>query len=146
MRSYLDWGGTSKRPQMLITDWREVPTWSEFEILKARFEKLGVPVELADPRDLQFDGKQLTANGKKIDLVYRRVLMNDIVTRAAECKALVDAVAANENARCLRRSVVGDRPAPVAILGAEWSLSASDDPCGAMSQFVKWPGQEQPKC
>lgn len=93
--SYLDWGGTSKRPQMLITDWREVPTWSEFEILKVRFEKLGVPVELADPRDLQFDGKQLTANGKKIDLVYRRVLMNDIVTRAAECKALVDAVAAN---------------------------------------------------
>jgi hypothetical protein len=93
--SYLDWGGTSKRPQMLITDWREVPTWSEFEILQARFEKLGVPVELADPRDLQFDGKQLRANGKKIDLVYRRVLMNDIVARSAESKALVDAVAAN---------------------------------------------------
>jgi hypothetical protein len=95
MTSYLDWGGTSKRPQMLITDWREVPTWTEFEILKERFEKLGVPVELADPRELQFDGKELTARGKKIDLVYRRVLMNDIVARAAECKALVDAVAAN---------------------------------------------------
>jgi hypothetical protein len=95
MSSYLDWGGTSKRPQMLITDWREVPTWTEFEILKERFEKLGVPVELADPRELQFDGKELTARGKKIDLVYRRVLMNDIVARAAECKALVDAVAAN---------------------------------------------------
>jgi hypothetical protein len=95
MTSYLDWGGTSKRPQMLITDWREVPTWTEFEILKERFEKLGVPVELADPRELQFDGKELTARGKKIDLVYRRVLMNDIVARVAECKALVDAVAAN---------------------------------------------------
>jgi uncharacterized circularly permuted ATP-grasp superfamily protein len=95
LMSYLDWGGTTKRPQVLITDWREVPTWSEFEILKARFERLGVPVELADPRDLHFDGKHLTANGKKIDLVYRRVLMNDIVARAAECKVLVDAVAAN---------------------------------------------------
>jgi uncharacterized circularly permuted ATP-grasp superfamily protein len=93
--SYLDWGGTTKRPQMLITDWREVPTWTEFEILRERFEKLGVPVELADPRDLQFDGKELRANGKKIDLVYRRVLMNDIVARGPECKALVDAVAAN---------------------------------------------------
>jgi uncharacterized circularly permuted ATP-grasp superfamily protein len=93
--SYQDWGGTSKRPQLLITDWREVPTWSEFEILQARFEKLGVPVELADPRDLQFDGKHLTANGKRIDLVYRRVLMNDIVVRPGECRALVDAVAAN---------------------------------------------------
>src|SRR5262249_26076538 len=93
--SYLDWGGTSKRPQMLITDWREVPTWSEFEILKARFDKMGVPVELADPRDLQFDGRNLIANGKKIDFVYRRVLINDIVARPTDCKALVDAVAAN---------------------------------------------------
>jgi len=93
--AYLDWGGTSKKPQMLITDWREVPTWSEFEILKARFEKMGVPIELADPRDLQFDGKVLFANGKKIDLIYRRVLMNDIVARPAECKPLTDAVAAN---------------------------------------------------
>jgi uncharacterized circularly permuted ATP-grasp superfamily protein len=93
--AYLDWGGSSKKPQMLITDWREVPTWSEFEILQARFEKMGVPVELADPRDLLFDGKALIANGKTIDLVYRRVLMNDIVARPAECKSLVDAVAAN---------------------------------------------------
>jgi len=93
--AYLDWGGTSKKPQMLITDWREVPTWSEFEILQARFEKMGVPVELADPRDLEFDGRSLTANGKKIDLVYRRVLINDIVARPAESKAMVDAVAAN---------------------------------------------------
>jgi hypothetical protein len=95
LMSYLDWGGISKRPQMLITDWREVPTWTEFEILQRRFVEMGMPVELADPRDLQFDGKELTANGKKIDLVYRRVLMNDIVARATECKALVDAVAAN---------------------------------------------------
>ncbi len=103
--SYLDWGGSTKRPQMVITDWREVPTWSEFEILKERFEKMGVPVEIADPRDLVFDGKTLSANGKKIDLVYRRVLINDILARPAECKALVDAYQANavcvaNNFRC----------------------------------------------
>jgi uncharacterized circularly permuted ATP-grasp superfamily protein len=103
--TYLDWGGDSKRPQMLITDWREVPTWSEFEILKSRFERMGVPVEIADPRDLVFDGKTLAAHGKKIDLVYRRVLINDILARPAECKALVDAYQANavcvaNNFRC----------------------------------------------
>ncbi len=103
--SYLDWGGTSIRPQMAIVDWREVPTWSEFEILKKRFEKLRVPVVLADPRDLVFDGKKLTAHGKKIDLVYRRVLINDIVARPKECEALVKAYEANavcvaNNFRC----------------------------------------------
>src|SRR5213595_2878856 len=89
--AYVDWGGESKRPQMAIVDWREVPTWSEFEILKKRFEKLRVPVVLADPRDLVFDGKKLTAHGKKIDFVYRRVLINDIVARPKECEALVKA-------------------------------------------------------
>lgn len=93
--SYAEWGGTSHRPQIVITDWREVPTWSEFAILKARFEKMGVPTEVADPRELVFDGKVLTANGKKIDLVYRRVLINDIVARPGECDALVRAYTAN---------------------------------------------------
>jgi hypothetical protein len=93
--SYLDWGGTSNRPQIAIVDWREVPTWSEFEILKERFEKMGVPVVLADPRDLVFDSKSLAAHDTKIDLVYRRVLINDIVARPKECEALVKAYAAN---------------------------------------------------
>jgi len=93
--SYADWGGTSKSPQIAIVDWQGVPTWSEFEILQARFEKMGVPTVIADPRDLEFDGKSLIADEKKIDLVYRRVLINDIVARPDECSALVRAYAAN---------------------------------------------------
>jgi hypothetical protein len=93
--SYIDWGGMSKRPQIAIVDWKGVPTWSEFEILKARFERMGVPTLVADPRDLTFDGQKLSADGKKIDLVYRRVLMNDIVAKPAECSALVNAYTAN---------------------------------------------------
>ena len=103
--TYIDWGGTSKRPQIAIVDWREVPTWSEFEILQARFEKMGVPTLIAEPRELVFDGKTLAAHGKKIDLLYRRVLINDIVARPKDCEALVNAYAANavcvaNNFRC----------------------------------------------
>jgi uncharacterized circularly permuted ATP-grasp superfamily protein len=103
--TYVDWGGTTKRPQMAIVDWKEVPTWSEFEILQERFEKMGIPVVLADPRELEFDGKRLAAKGKTIDLLYRRVLINDIVAKPAECEALVKAYAAGavcvaNNFRC----------------------------------------------
>jgi hypothetical protein len=93
--SYTDWGGTSKSPQIAIVDWHGVPTWSEFEILRARFEKMGVPTLIADPRELEFDGKSLVAEEKKIDLVYRRALINDIVARPDESSALVRAYAAN---------------------------------------------------
>jgi hypothetical protein len=103
--TYRDWGGTSVQPQMLIVDWKEVPTWSEFEILKERFEAMRVPVVLADPRELEWNGKTLSAKGKKIDLVYRRVLINDIVVRPKECAALVkayeaQAVCVANNFRC----------------------------------------------
>lgn len=93
--SYRDWGGSANPPQIAIVDWEGVPTWSEFEILQVRFEKMGVPTVIADPSQLRFDGQKLTARGKKIDLVYRRVLINDIVAKPAECKALVKAYTAN---------------------------------------------------
>lgn len=93
--SYVAWGGSERPPQIAIVDWEEVPTWSEFEILKSRFEKMGVPTVIADPRELRFDGQKLFTHGKKIDLVYRRVLINDIVAKPAECAALVKAYTAN---------------------------------------------------
>jgi uncharacterized circularly permuted ATP-grasp superfamily protein len=50
---------------------------------------------VADPRELEFDGRRLLAHGRKIDLVYRRVLINDILAKPNECDALVKAYAAN---------------------------------------------------
>ena len=92
--SYREWGGTASPPRMAIVDWREVPTFSEFEILRDAFVALGVPTVICDPRDLECAagaGRGLYANGGQIDLVYRRVLINDIVARNGECRALLDA-------------------------------------------------------
>jgi hypothetical protein len=89
--SYREWGGTQAKPQIAIVDWREVPTWTDFEIIQARFEKQGVPTIVCDPRELVFDGRSLSAQGKKIDLIYRRVLIHDILARPTECAALVSA-------------------------------------------------------
>jgi hypothetical protein len=103
--SYMDWGGLSTKPQIAIVDWGDVPTASEFQILQERFERMGIPTLIADPRELEWDGKSLVAQDKKIDLVYRRVLINDIVAKPAECSALVKAYSVNavcvaNNFRC----------------------------------------------
>ena len=103
LESYQDWGGTANLPRIAIVDFRGVPTWSEFELLKGAFDDAGVPTVIADPRDLVFDGRRLTANGVAIDLVYRRALINDIVARPDECRALVDAYRAG--AVCMANSL-----------------------------------------
>jgi uncharacterized circularly permuted ATP-grasp superfamily protein len=99
LASYREWGGTASPPRMAIVDWREVPTFSEFEILRDAFTALGVPTVICDPRDLEFaagsrfsagTGRGLYAGGERIDLVYRRVLINDILARETECRALLD--------------------------------------------------------
>jgi hypothetical protein len=124
LASYREWGGTASPPRIAIVDWREVPTYSEFEILRDAFIALGAPTVICDPRDLEFaagsrfppplrtltpelrrdlaeapsakaasagTGRGLYAKGERIDLVYRRVLINDIVARQTECRALLDA-------------------------------------------------------
>jgi uncharacterized circularly permuted ATP-grasp superfamily protein len=91
LASYREWGGRESPPRIAIVDWREVPTWSEFELLRDAFVAAGMPTLIADPRDLAFDGTHLVAAGQPIDLVFRRVLVSDIVSRPSECRALVDA-------------------------------------------------------
>jgi len=102
--SYLDWGGSSKKPQIAIVDWEDVPTVSEFEILQHRFEKMGVPTLIADPRELEWDGN-LSQRGQEDRSGLPRVLINDVVAKPAECSALVKAYSANavcvaNNFRC----------------------------------------------
>ncbi len=103
LASYREWGGTASPPLIAIVDWREVPTWTEFEILQAHFEKRGVPTIVSDPRDVEFKAGRLRAQGRSIDLLYRRVLINDILARRAECDALVQAYASG--AVCMANSL-----------------------------------------
>jgi uncharacterized circularly permuted ATP-grasp superfamily protein len=93
LASYREWGGTASPPTVLIVDFRGVPTWSEFEILQNRFECRGLPTVVADPRELTYENGRLVAGGHVIDLVYRRVLINDVLARRDDCAALLRAYA-----------------------------------------------------
>src|SRR5262249_41251250 len=108
MASYREWGGTASPPLTPIVDWREGPTDSEVELLRDAFTARGVPTIIADPRDLEHGPAGSTrppglyATCDAIDYVDRRVLINDMVARPTECKALVDAY--EQRAVCVANS------------------------------------------
>lgn len=89
--SYREWGGRAQPPTIAIVDFKGVPTWNEFEILEEAFARAGVPTVVCDPRELELDGGRLHGGGRDIDLVYRRALVNDIIQRPDDCRALVQA-------------------------------------------------------
>ncbi len=138
--TYREWGGRANPPRIAIVDWREVPTWSEFEILKARFDAQGVPTMVCDPRELEFDGRVLSCKGLRIDMVYRRVLVADVVNRQDECEVLVKAYA--QGAVCMAnpfRCKLPHKKSFFALLTDEaFADMMSDDERAIVRDHVPW--------
>ena len=83
---------------------------------------------------------KLIAQGQKIDLLYRRVLINDIIARPQECSALIKAYEAN--AMCMANSLtckIPHKKAFFAVLTDEQNaalFSASEK--GTDPQHIPW--------
>lgn len=91
LRCWRDWGGT-ELPRIAIVDWITVNTVQEFDILKSRFRARGVEAVICDPRELEFKaGRLRDYDGKPIDLVYRRVLVEDLLEHGEEALPLLSA-------------------------------------------------------
>lgn len=91
VKSYRDWGGEAEKPHIAIVDWRGVPTRSEFHILQDYFEESGYPTVIADPEDLTYNGDRLCIDEFEIDILYKRVLIHELLERSAEDHPLVRA-------------------------------------------------------
>jgi hypothetical protein len=82
LRAFRDWAaGRSERPAMAIVDWTGVPTLSEFEMFRERFEREGIRTVICDPAELEYRRGHLRAAGRPVNLVYRRVLTTELLGR-----------------------------------------------------------------
>jgi len=63
-------------PRVAILDVLGMKTASEFEAVRERLEFLGAEVEIVHPEDLDYN-RGLEVRGRKIDIVYRRLVTSD---------------------------------------------------------------------
>ena len=91
---YRQAGGEKPLPKIAIVDYDEVPTRSEHHILRNLFEAAGASAMVCDPRKMTFEGGSLWHEGVVVDIVYKRLLVNELLEKADEVKALVDAARA----------------------------------------------------
>nr|MCU0619831.1 hypothetical protein [Gemmatimonadaceae bacterium] len=75
------WRGTREVPHVGIVDWKEVPTYSEFVLWRDRLLALGIPCDIVDPRDAEYDGHRLRFGGTPVTLLYKRVLLHELVAK-----------------------------------------------------------------
>jgi len=78
-------------PQIAIVDLKDRPTQSEFELFKEFFEQQGYPTAICTPQELVFENGRLRVNEFEIDIVYKRLLVNEYLPIIEEAPALLEA-------------------------------------------------------
>jgi len=96
LRAFRQWSKGRGKPVIAIVDWQGLPTAPEFEMFKAYFEERGVKTLICDPRLLELRRGRLYAEGKPVNLIYRRVLTSELLARGDETRALRDAYVAGD--------------------------------------------------
>jgi hypothetical protein len=88
---YRESGGGEEHPTIAIVDYEDVPTRTEHHLFREFFESKGCPALVCDPRHLTYEGGRLRSDGRAIDIVYKRILVNEFLERIGELQALLQA-------------------------------------------------------
>lgn len=78
-------------PQIAIVDLKGMPTQKEFELFKQFFEAQGYPTVICSPDELVFENGRLRAGDFAIDIVYKRLLVNEYIPIMDQEPALLEA-------------------------------------------------------
>jgi uncharacterized circularly permuted ATP-grasp superfamily protein len=127
-------------PQIAIVDLKGMPTQKEFELFKEFFEREGYPSMICSPDELEFDNNRMRVGDFQIDIVYRRLLVNEYLPIMREYPALLDAYRAG--AICMVnsfRSKLIHKKALFAVLTDRRRASLfSSEEREAISKHVPW--------
>ncbi|MFL6258001.1 MAG: hypothetical protein ACJ74T_23575, partial [Pyrinomonadaceae bacterium] len=91
--AYREYAGAAAKeiPSIAIVDLKGLPTQKEFELFKEYFESEGHPSAICSPDELEFSGGRLRSGSFEIDIVYKRLLVNEYLPIMQEHSALLDA-------------------------------------------------------
>lgn len=133
-------GKPDHKPVIAIVDLKDLPTLKEFELFRDYFESEGYRSVICSPDELEFNGTRLSCNGTKIDIVYKRLLVNEYLPIMDEHPALLDAY--RSGAVCLVnsfRSKLVHKKAIFAVLTNEkYSHLFNGEELKAISNHVPW--------
>jgi hypothetical protein len=94
LSSYEEFIGGSKpdrSPVIAIVDLKGLPTQAEFELFRDYFEGEGYNSVICAPEELEYFGDRLNYKGVDIDIVYKRLLVNEYLPIIEQYPALLNA-------------------------------------------------------
>jgi len=88
--TFREWGGRGL-PNVAIVDWPDLPTEHEFHLLRNYFVARGVPTVVCAPDELEYDGRALRRGPFRVDVVYKRVIIHELLSLCGDDHPLLRA-------------------------------------------------------
>jgi hypothetical protein len=143
LKTYKSFGGKNKKPQIAIVEHRppsQSAELSEYALLAEFFNREGFPTEIIPPEQLEYRNGVLRRGEFQIDIVYRRIKLQEFLVRFDLNHALVRAY--KDRAICMInsfRSELGAKKAMFDLLTDETvtaSFPATERK--AIKDFIPW--------
>ena len=141
LATYEEWLGRRELPRIAIVDWPDVPTVTEFEMYRDYFHSRGIECVIASPRDAEYrNGRLSFGDDEPIDLIYKRVLIHELVDQCGIESPMVRAV--RDRAVCMAngfRCKMLHKKASLAVLSDEQNAHLFDaNERAAIDAHVPW--------
>jgi glutathionylspermidine synthase len=93
LEAYREFAGAraNDKPSIAIVDLKGLPTQKEFELFRDYFEAEGHPAAICSPDELEFTNGRLRCGEFEIEIVYKRLLVNEYLPIMSEQPALLEA-------------------------------------------------------
>ena len=118
--AWQQFSGRRTLPRVTILDWNDVPTYSEFVIVAEYLRSQGLDCTIADPANAEYSNGRLVVDGFTPDLIYKRVLISELVERGGMDHPVIRAV--RDRAVCMVnpfRCKILHKKASLAVLSDE---------------------------
>lgn len=142
LKSYEEFLGhvPERKPRIAIVDLPGVPTVKEFELFREFFEANGYLSAICTPQELEFNNNRLSVAGQEIDIVYKRLLVNEYLPIINDYPALLNAYRAG--AICMvnsfRSKLIHKKALFAVLTDKRYAPLFSDAELNAIHAHVPW--------
>lgn len=141
-KCYSEWRQGRDHPEepfVVVSDWRDVSTIPDINITIEHMSECGMEATFADPRDFELRDDGLYLNGRRVDVVYKRVISKELALDP-DSSALRDAYI--QGKVCLinspRAVIVGNKKILAALRRPEVMAMFNGIEREAIRDYVPW--------
>lgn len=126
-------------PYVVLADWPDVGSRPDIDITVERLSAMGLEVAFADPRTLALDGDDLVHDGRRVDVLYKRVITDELI-EADGAGAILDAYRAGTicMVNAPRSMIVGNKKIMAALRRDDVQAAMRPVERRAVDRFVPW--------